>query len=660
MEKIFSVFVMFFLTEVLQGDMIRIYGSKMERGGKMDKEESFLYEYQGNQFHLVKGGWYLEKGKCGIKGIDADSGRLILPDSYQGNPVTRWEMRGEKKTFPAVRFLSVPACMTFISISNRLFPNLERVEVRAGNPAYSSDGQMLMSADGSELIYSLAAGNRAGAVVPGTVKKLGCEAFQYTACAEIVFENPEVLVKNTSFENSVWLEKQGDYCIVGNMFYRLKYPADVLEVPESVRRFHENAFSRAVPKHLVTPVMPSRNCISDLNGRNYYTNGGICRELTITSANAAINLRNLGELSGLCKIHLTGGHKKYVSEDGVLFSKDKKMLVFYPRGREEKRYGIPDGTVKIGREAFAEQKYLEKVDMPDTVTMLGMSAFCGCRSLQEIRFSENIKEIPDSSAYQNGGVFQSCGALRETVLPPRLQYLGSFAFYRCGLQKVVFNDRLRQIGEYAFAECRLPKISLPASVERLGKGALAGIGEIDACAGTAKGLVSAVNTAPHNQSEKRMNVEWRRCMVHVRNRKDDETELFLIPGSLKRTAAYHLDMAWNSDRIDYEEYDACFEEITDPEERMEFAELGILRLKDEEDTPYAAYMRHSAARIAARLLEERKEKEFLAFLERGYLSETAYGRLLKIANKNALTTCSAYLLNRQNAQGGRKAKRFSL
>ena len=42
-----------------------------------------------------------------------------------------------------------------------------------------------------------------------------------------------------------------------------------------------------------------------------------------------------------------------------------------------------------------------------------------------------------------------------------------------------------------------------------------------------------------------------------------------------------------SDRwgIDYEEYDACFREITDPEERLEFARQGILRLKGEEDTP---------------------------------------------------------------------------
>ena len=626
----------------------------------MSREERFTYEYQGNQFRLMRGSWHLRNGACEITGIIADSERLILPDSYRGNPVVQWDMCNEKETFPAVRFLSVPVGMTSINITNRLFPNLERVEVQSGNSKYSTDGQMLLSADGSELLYSLAAGNQARAIMPKTVKKLSREAFQHTTCPEIVFENPDVSVEAASFDKSVWLESQKEYCIVGNLFYRLKNAVKVLEVPEFVRRFHENAFSQGIPEHLITPVMPSRSCISDLKGRYYYSNDGECRELTLTHANAAVNLSNLGELTSLRKLHLPDGHKKYVSIDGVLFSKDRKSLVFYPRSKPEKQYEIPTGTVKIAREAFAGQKYLEEIIMPDTVTMLGMSAFHDCKSLRKIQFSENVKEIPDSSAYQNGGVFQSCKALCEVVLPSKLQYLGSFAFYQCGLQKVVMNDKLRQIGEYAFAECHLQKVSLPASVERLGKGALAGVGEIDACVGTAKGLVPAVNTVPHNVSEKRMNVEWGRCVVHVRNRKGDETEKFLIPGSLKRTAAHHLAMAWNSDQIDYEEYASCFEAITNPKERMEFAELGILRLKDEADTPYVAYMRHFAVRIASRLLEEGKEKEFLTFLERRYLSETAYGKLLKIANKNGLTTCSAYLLNRQNAQGGKKAKRFSL
>lgn len=628
----------------------------------MGRNHAFTYEYQGSQFHLEQGNWYLRNGECEIKKIVTESENLYLPDTCQGNPVIRWSMGDKEEPLPAVRYLFIPASITEIHISNSLFPNLERMEVQAGNQKFSTDGKMLFSADGKELLYSLAAGNQERAVVPKTVRKIGFGAFHHAACSEILFENPDVSVEKNAFASSAWLEKQGDYCVIGNLFYQLNRSVDVLEVPENVRRFHEDAFSQNVPAHLITPVVPSRNVISDMGGgkQYYYRNSSLCRELTVTSPNAVLNLRNLGELSGLQKIHLSPNHKKYCSEDGVLFSKDRKCLVFYPRDRQDRQYAVPDGTVKIAREAFYNQNCLEEVHMPDTMTMLGMSAFCGCKSLGKVRLSDNIREIPDSSAYQNGGVFQSCKALREVTLPLKLQYLGSFAFYHGGLEKVVIHDKLKQIGEYAFARCQLHQVSLPASVERLGKGALAGIGELDAYAGTAKGLVSAVNTAPPDVSEKRANVEWGRCMVHVRHRKGDRTETFLIPGSLKRTAAYHLDMAWNSEQIDYEEYDACFEEITDSEERLEFAELGILRLDGEEDTPYVSYMKHSALRIASRLLEEKKEKEFLVFLERGYLSESSYGKLLKIANKNGLTTCSAYLLKYQNAQGGKKTRRLSL
>ena len=68
--------------------------------------------------------------------------------------------RRKRHRFAAVRFLFVPASIADITISNRFFPNLERIEVASDSPKLSTDGQMLFSADGKELLYSLAAGNQ--------------------------------------------------------------------------------------------------------------------------------------------------------------------------------------------------------------------------------------------------------------------------------------------------------------------------------------------------------------------------------------------------------------------------------------------------------------------------------------------------------------------
>lgn len=627
----------------------------------MGRSETVSYDYKESRFYLQKIEWYTRKDQYEIIGIEPNGESLYLPDTYKRHPITGWQGGESKSPFFSVRYLFIPAGITEINISNSLFPNLEKIEVQEGNTKYSTDGRMLFCEEGRELQYSLIEGNMEKAVVPKIVRKIRNRAFEDTLCKEIIFENPEVSVELGAFRNSKWMEQQGDFCVVGNMFYRLIQQVDVLKVPDNIRRFHEDAFMLYVPRHMITPVIPGQSNFSKTRCRDYSLEWTL-RELTVTRAKTAMDFRFLGELLNLENVFIDTEHEKYISVDGVIFSKDKKCLVFYPCGKQDPIYKIPEGTVKIAREAFSGQRYLQEVWMPDTVTTIGMSAFCYCTALQKVLFSENIREIPDSSAYQNGGVFQGCRDLCEVKLPAKLQYLGSFAFYGSGLEKVVIGEELRQIGEYAFSECdKLNHIRLPQSLERLGKGALRRIKSIEAYVGTAKGLVSAVNTIPSDVSERRANVNWGRCMVHVKQKDGEETELFLIPKSLKRNSAYHLDMAWNNDTIDYEEYDACFEHIVKAEERLEFAELGILRLSEtEEETPYISYMKHSALKIATHLLEERKEKEFLAFLERGYLSESSFGKLLKLANANGLTTCSAYLLEHQETKGTKRTRRITL
>ncbi len=622
----------------------------------MEKKE-ILYEYQDNRFVLEQQrGWYSKwTDYMTVKKIFVTNARLCLPDSYEGNPVKRWYMHGGEP-LSMVKELYIPCSVTEISIDNALFPNLEKVEVEAGHSEFGTDGKMLLSADRRELLYSLAAGNLEKAVVPGEVRKIIRNAFSGAVCREIIFENPDISAERDAFEDSEWIKCQGEYCVVGNQFFRLNCSVERLTVPEGIRRFHESAFWKAVPKYLDTPVMPSRSNMEDLGGRRGYRQ---CEELTLRCAGARIDIEMLRSWYGLRAVHFAEGHKRYCSSGGIIFSKDGKTLEFYPQGKTERSYHIPEGVVKIGRQAFLGQQYLEEVSMPDSVVTMGMGAFYRCSSLKKIVFSGNIREIPDASAYQNGGVFEECGALEEVALPRKLQYLGSRAFYDSGLQEIRLNEGLRQMGEYALAAEGLQKVSLPMSLERLGKGALLYAETVEAYTGTAKGLVPAVNAVLPDLTDKCANLEWGRCMVSARHKRGSKTEKFLIPGSLKRNAAYHLDMAWNGDEIDYAEYDACFDAIQDSKERMEFAEMGILRTGGEE-SPYTAYMRHSALKIATHLVEEAKEKEFLAFLQRGYLSESALSRLLKMTNQKQLTTCSAYILRYQDAHGSKKKKRFVL
>ena len=365
----------------------------------MEEKES-LCEYQGNRFALEKqGGWYSRRISYVVKNITVMNTRLQLPDFCGEIPVESWHMHGGG-TFPMVKELFIPSSVTDISIDNGFFPALEKVEVEAGHSQFSTDGKMLFSADGRELLYSFAAGNQEKAVVPREVRKILRHAFAGAVCSEIIFENPDISAERDAFENSNWMKLQGDYSIVGNMFFRMNRPADSLTVPDGIRRFHESAFWRAVPGRIDTPVMPSRSNMEDLGGRRGYRQ---CRELNLRSPGAKIDLRLLRSWQGLQAVHIAEGHVKYCSADGVVFSKDGKVLEFYPQNKAEIRYYIPDGVVKIGRMAFQEQNYLEEVAMPDSVTTVGMGAFFRCGALKKVHFSGNIRVIPDASVYQNGG-----------------------------------------------------------------------------------------------------------------------------------------------------------------------------------------------------------------------------------------------------------------
>jgi hypothetical protein len=68
----------------------------------------------------------------------------------------------------------------------------------------------------------------------------------------------------------------------------------------------------------------------------------------------------------------------YTSVDGVLFNKDKTLLLAYPPMKEDQNYTIPDGVVEISMYGFSNNKYLKTVTVPDSLTTVGRSVGIGC------------------------------------------------------------------------------------------------------------------------------------------------------------------------------------------------------------------------------------------------------------------------------------------
>lgn len=229
-----------------------------------------------------------------------------------------------------------------------------------------------------------------------------------------------------------------------------------------------------------------------------------------------------------------------------------------------------------------------------------------------------------------------------------------------GLESVQFGSQLEEIGEFALSTDYLEEVSLPASLKRVQRGALMGVTYVEAYEGSASGLISAINAAPPDEANTLQNLVWDECQIVVLDRDGNEKDELLIPGSLKRSAAFHLELAWNGDALDYEEYDACFEEIKDKDEKLEMALARCLRSQGEEKSLYQSYLRRNAQKVGQRLIEDEDEEGFFKFLRMGYLSESVISKLLKLSGERGMVTISAYLLEAKQRNGKRKSSRFAL
>ncbi len=160
-----------------------------------------------------------------------------------------------------------------------------------------------------------------------------------------------------------------------------------------------------------------------------------------------------GNCKSLTNIVVNSANPNYSSIGGVLFNKDKTILVQYPSQKEEKDYTIPKSVTSIGVGAFMSCKNLPSITIPNSVTSIGDAAFYNCNALKSVTIGNKVTSIGNKAFYH-------CIWLNSVNMLGNVTSIGEGAFYGCrSLASVAIPDSVTSIGGAAFDDCdRLPSI----------------------------------------------------------------------------------------------------------------------------------------------------------------------------------------------------------
>ena len=115
--------------------------------------------------------------------------------------------------------------------------------------------------------------------------------------------------------------------------------------------------------------------------------------ITIPSSVTSIGVNVFYNCTGLTDITVDSNNSSFCSESGVLFNKDKTTLIYYPLGKNDSSYTIPDGVTVIEQYAFYCNSKLTSVTIPSGVTSIGEMAFRECSGLTNVIVPSSVTSI---------------------------------------------------------------------------------------------------------------------------------------------------------------------------------------------------------------------------------------------------------------------------
>lgn len=210
--------------------------------------------------------------------------------------------------------------------------------------------------------------------------------------------------------------------------------------------------------------------IANLAFNDCYKNTKIIIPKTIK--NIASNAFN--NCFSLKSIEVNKDNKYYLSEDGVLFNKDKTKLIRYPEDLDfKKTYEIPEGVKTLEQFSFYNCKNISRIIIPKSVEEIENSAIYNCEysTIDVSKENKNYKDIDGVLFNKSGKVLIKYPIGREEnkyEVPEDVKRISSYAFFNTNIKSITIPDSVIEIGNMTFFKSKAENIILSNNIENTG------------------------------------------------------------------------------------------------------------------------------------------------------------------------------------------------
>lgn len=366
-----------------------------------------------------------------------DKDELIIPEKYEYKGVEYCVNKLDVISSKSIRKIFIPSTIEEVNVDFlRQVSSLEEIKVAADNKVFSSKDGVLYSKDGLTLLVHPYSKEFDHSCLDN-VKHIGDYAFgnQFTK-----FTNIDLVLPNS-------VETIGKYSFYNSGIKKITFSDNLISM--GWKAFYNNIYLTDVklPKKLQT-IGPSAFSYANLGSVHVYN------DIDLSNINRALQMAQVTEIT------LEDDNEKYVSDDGVIYTKDYKTLVYIPGNYSHSTLIVNENCEEIrhitGNENFT-------IDMSKTkIKKINEDCYnLGARS--KIIFPECLEEIGEA-------VFNSI-RWEELVLPEGLKKLGTNAFANAEFKSIKLPSTLEYIGDGCFSHSYLNSIEIPKNVKYIGRGA---------------------------------------------------------------------------------------------------------------------------------------------------------------------------------------------